>query len=205
MTIGDLSKVHVIELPELESVSGIYFLMQDEQVVYVGQSTNVYQRIIQHKEMKKIPFSHALWYEVAPPDLISVEYYWISRLRPPHNNGNKARINSELAEWTNGLLTSDLISKIEELEREINRQLSTCYQQVAARSYKTRNGTLAQDIADLRQNLYDGLRELELPIRVAHKLVERFFGWSAWETSMTSNGEKQPSEKERSKRKELAS
>ena len=78
-----------------QNLSGIYFLVQDEQVVYVGQSTNVYSRIAYHvgdKTFEKYAF--------VPCDidlLDKLESLYIHALRPKLNgNMNSQEKNAPI-------------------------------------------------------------------------------------------------------------
>lgn len=62
---------------------GVYALIRDGQVVYVGQSRHVHARIANHQNDK--PFDEVLVCEVAQQDLDDVETFLIAMLNPPLN------------------------------------------------------------------------------------------------------------------------
>lgn len=76
--------------------SGIYFLCDGMEVVYVGQSVAVFNRVSSHMyltegkyDYKK--FDHARVYYVPCPkdELTETERYWIRTLRPKYNRAHK--------------------------------------------------------------------------------------------------------------------
>lgn len=69
----------------IPSPTGIYFLIQDKNIVYVGQSTNILSRIGAHLENKKIKFNR---YSIIPckkEDLKILETYYIHKFNTKHN------------------------------------------------------------------------------------------------------------------------
>lgn len=63
---------------------GIYFLLHNDNVVYVGQSSNVEKRIIQHRCSEKQFDS----YRIIPCDEDLLLYYekrWIKQFKPVYN------------------------------------------------------------------------------------------------------------------------
>lgn len=80
--IADGSKI--IELDNLFTI-GVYVLLQDSEVVYVGQSIDVSQRIRRHvKEGKKI-FDEVRVIEYEKQDLLQRESELISLFKPKYN------------------------------------------------------------------------------------------------------------------------
>lgn len=65
------------------SLSGVYFLLQDDEVVYVGQSLNVYARLNSHLGQKE--FNRFAWVQVEPKMLLSIEKLYIDILDPKLN------------------------------------------------------------------------------------------------------------------------
>lgn len=68
-------------------VCGVYFLINDDQVVYVGQSLNVYSRIAQHKNNKQ--FERFAFIPCPPTVLDRLESIYIHCLRPTLNGGKR--------------------------------------------------------------------------------------------------------------------
>jgi hypothetical protein len=68
--------------------SGIYFLLFDEEVVYVGQSASVCRRIGQHAGVKE--FNRVLFMAWPAGDLNRIERAFICALKPPYNFANRS-------------------------------------------------------------------------------------------------------------------
>jgi hypothetical protein len=69
---------------------GIYFLWDDERLLYVGLAKNVASRISQHVSAGKIPFRYVATFEAPGKHfgtffLAAVECAYITALRPPYN------------------------------------------------------------------------------------------------------------------------
>lgn len=73
-----------LRLP-LDPMCGVYFLLDGEDVVYVGQSRDVLYRITQHRRNPPIPFTSVAWYPVPRGSLDSTEAALIRRFNPPGN------------------------------------------------------------------------------------------------------------------------
>lgn len=89
------------EIPVRVRNTGIYFLLLDERIVYVGQSCDVILRIGQHvsqldnpfveqprgvvPNIAHKPFDRAIWFPVAETDLDAYEGALIRALAPPLN------------------------------------------------------------------------------------------------------------------------
>lgn len=71
-----------------QELSGVYFLVDEDKVIYVGQSVNIYSRIPQHHDKKFDKFTYVL---CEPRFLNIVETLYIHCLQPKLNfdrNGN---------------------------------------------------------------------------------------------------------------------
>jgi len=72
-------------------LSGIYILWQDSELIYIGQSKNLHDRIAAHKaeynRKKNTTFqaTHVTVFEFEPVYLDSIEYFWIKKYRPKYN------------------------------------------------------------------------------------------------------------------------
>lgn len=75
----------------IDTAVGIYFLIAEKKVVYVGQSTNVFSRIYTHLQTKQ--FDSYVYIPCEKEMLDKVESLYIHFLSPPLNgslqNGNK--------------------------------------------------------------------------------------------------------------------
>lgn len=63
--------------------SGVYFLLLEGEVVYVGQALSIFRRL--HDHLGLYEFDAVAWIPVAPRDLNRVERLWINKLGPRHN------------------------------------------------------------------------------------------------------------------------
>ena len=60
--------------------TGIYFLCKGQEVVYVGQSRNVLQRLYAHDRSKD--FDSVLMMPIPEELLNEIEQHWIERIKP---------------------------------------------------------------------------------------------------------------------------
>ena len=63
---------------------GVYFIVVDGRVRYVGQARHVYARLAVHAREKE-PFERVTVIECSPSDLDVIESFYIHRLRPEWN------------------------------------------------------------------------------------------------------------------------
>lgn len=89
------SNIKKFESPQ---IIGIYFLVHNNIVIYVGQSIDIYTRISSHKNKKE--FTSAFYIECPEEELKCTEDYYIIALNPPLNKThelakhyNKYKIN----------------------------------------------------------------------------------------------------------------
>ena len=76
----------------LACCSGVYFLLQDDKVVYVGQSVNVLQRLIQHLQAPGAKvFNRWCFIPVPQEQLNAQEQHYIGLFTPMHNGFPGAR------------------------------------------------------------------------------------------------------------------
>lgn len=69
----------------LSSLCGVYFLIRRAEVVYVGQSVNVFSRLTQHMKGGRITFDSFNVVPCAPDKLDGLEAHYIAALMPVHN------------------------------------------------------------------------------------------------------------------------
>ncbi len=74
------------EVEDVRRLCGVYFLIDGDEVVYVGQSVNVAARILQHIADKTKQFSRACYVPVHPDDLDETERSLITLFAPRHNS-----------------------------------------------------------------------------------------------------------------------
>ena len=73
----------LIEFP-ICTPSCVYFLLDNIEIVYIGQSINLANRISQHMLVKD--FNKVLYLPVPQENLLSVERFFIEHLTPKYNN-----------------------------------------------------------------------------------------------------------------------
>ena len=72
---------------EVPAYPGIYFLMLDEEIIYIGKSTNVLTRLAAHIEKgRKFTHFYAIPYPVE--ELDKKEQYYIDLLKPSQNKNS---------------------------------------------------------------------------------------------------------------------
>lgn len=65
-------------------VCGIYFLVANKEIIYIGQSNLIPRRIFQHRD-NFMEFDSLVWFEVPELFLSTIESYYIGRIRPRFN------------------------------------------------------------------------------------------------------------------------
>lgn len=68
-----------------ERVSGIYFLIQNSEIVYIGKSVDAAGRLVSHIHGKKVKFDRLFFMRVATSKLDEVERHYISTFNPGLN------------------------------------------------------------------------------------------------------------------------
>ena len=83
----------------LPETCGVYFLIHNEVIVYVGQSKNVYRRTDTHKKDKN--FDRITVIECLESDLDKVENFYINKFKPILNIVGKSRCDelSKISEY----------------------------------------------------------------------------------------------------------
>ena len=72
-------------LPLDAKAVGVYFLIREASVVYVGQTVNLLARLGQHATAKAGQFDAVLWMPCPEESLLAVERWWITHLHPSLN------------------------------------------------------------------------------------------------------------------------
>lgn len=71
--------------------TGVYFLLNNDVVEYVGQTTNLYGRLWTHEKLK--PYHKVSFIGVADPSLLNeVEVYYIQKYQPRLNIQGVTRV-----------------------------------------------------------------------------------------------------------------
>lgn len=69
----------------IRQITGIYFLLKGREVVYVGKSTNVMSRIVNHSFLRKGDFDAYCYIEADRSEISELEVRYIRMLRPALN------------------------------------------------------------------------------------------------------------------------
>jgi len=69
----------------IPQATGVYFLLRENVVVYVGQAVSVLRRVHDHLAEGLKKFDAVAWLAVPPAQMHRVEREWIQRLRPEYN------------------------------------------------------------------------------------------------------------------------
>ena len=86
---------YCINLSQLETRSGVYFLYQNEKLVYIGKANNITRRILEHIE-EGVKVFNSVRYSIVPIDSLStVETSLIKNLKPYYNISVAKSINYE--------------------------------------------------------------------------------------------------------------
>jgi hypothetical protein len=85
---ADFPSVTIDRLNELPEIEGIYFAMQDDEVLYVGQSRNIWNRWKNHHKTDDLYLMSGIrvhWLESDGRPLLVQEREWIDYCHPPLN------------------------------------------------------------------------------------------------------------------------
>ncbi len=76
-----------VQIPTFASLarSGIYFLMKDDVVVYVGQAVDMRRRVADHIGEGSKEFDRVAFVPCAPDRLLKQERFYIEKLLPEYN------------------------------------------------------------------------------------------------------------------------
>jgi len=78
-------------------IAGVYFLFLRRHLVYIGQSICCLRRLGQHRDRGMI-FDEAIIIEAHSRDIIDLESYYVTMLKPPRNNYKKKMAYPRLQE-----------------------------------------------------------------------------------------------------------
>lgn len=82
---GFTNSIFEISLSNIISVSGIYFLYEDEKLVYIGQSIHIHKRVLDHYSEGKKFFNRVFFIRVEQNSLLKIESELIKEFRPKYN------------------------------------------------------------------------------------------------------------------------
>lgn len=100
----------IVSLPHEPPMCGVYFLLVDESVKYVGSTTNLRGRLAAHWAGGK-RWNRLLFMTTLPDERLRIEYGFIRALRPDWNNSGKGgqilTDDETMAPTTNGRVAID--------------------------------------------------------------------------------------------------
>jgi len=70
---------------EYKDICGVYFLIQDNKIVYIGKSFNIYVRIDQHYKSEKIIFDKWNYIELSKEKIDEMETRYVLKYNPKYN------------------------------------------------------------------------------------------------------------------------
>jgi hypothetical protein len=74
---------------------GIYFLLKEGNLVYVGKSINIHARVMQHRDIKDKDFDEVILMPVPEDELSRIENYYIGLLKPPLNKTDGEEVSDD--------------------------------------------------------------------------------------------------------------
>mgnify|MGYP003124676236 CR=1 FL=1 len=88
-----------LRVAPVSRIPGVYFLISKGEVVYVGQSVNVYSRITSHKSRDEYKrYDEALFLPVPKSDLNDLEVALIHALKPRYNRKSMTKVEPDIIE-----------------------------------------------------------------------------------------------------------
>ncbi len=82
------------ECPAIDVPPCVYFLIDGETILYVGQSCNLPARLVQHSQIGR-QWERALFLPVPELELLRVETHWIRALKPSWNRSRFSKDSSQ--------------------------------------------------------------------------------------------------------------
>lgn len=95
-------------------ICGVYFLIEGQDVVYVGQSADVVRRVNEHLDRGRKKFDAAMYLTCSLGELDELEEHFIKALKPRYNN---TRQRMETAAYVRYILQANGPLTLEELVR----------------------------------------------------------------------------------------
>ncbi len=65
--------------------SGVYFLFDGDELMYIGKATSINRRLYRHFDGNSFPWRNVSWIEMPQECAEEVEHYYIHALNPPMN------------------------------------------------------------------------------------------------------------------------
>ena len=115
-----MNKLQAKSLPV--NLTGVYFLLDNEEVVYIGQSVNIFSRILDHQRGNK-KFTDFKYIECEKEELNRLEYMYYQKYNPTKYNKQPVCDPEEknLTERFELKLKPSQMEALEFLSNEINK------------------------------------------------------------------------------------
>lgn len=92
--------MNLVNLEELKRIRdelcvycGIYFLFKDDDIVYIGQSVNIHQRVTTHKNNQQKDFDSYSYVLCDKEDLMMYETAYLIKFKPKYNISCRGKLN----------------------------------------------------------------------------------------------------------------
>ena len=97
---GLLNVKHIAEKAMVfDKIIGVYFLLQDNEIVYVGQSTSILTRLANHSIEATKKFNRVYVVECPAASMTRLERMYIDKLKPIYN-ASCPPVGDDLPAWT---------------------------------------------------------------------------------------------------------
>lgn len=96
---GYIMGISLNDLQSVRGINGVYFLYEDNEIVYIGRSGNIYTRLLEHIVEDKKKFSNFKAIKIAETGSEILEVFLISKLKPKYNN----LVVNDMETWTRTL------------------------------------------------------------------------------------------------------
>ena len=113
---------------------GIYFLVKDDEIIYIGQSINIPARLAQHVNKH---FDRVFVLECSQSELNTVERIYLNHFRP-RLNGFRIRKAKQKGVWVNTPMDKDLVRKLDEMVAENGATRSGLIRWLVEKEYSKR-------------------------------------------------------------------
>jgi hypothetical protein len=122
--LAHLPRLPITEIKALPPITGIYFVITDDRVMYIGQTRNLVRRWANHHRLRQVDALRTFiaWGAVDPAvssqQLSEMEHFCIGHFRPPLNN---TPVERRLV-----VNTRPVAEQIARLEARLVREIAAC-------------------------------------------------------------------------------
>jgi predicted GIY-YIG superfamily endonuclease len=115
MNTSDLSKEFILSSAvPFRQQCGIYFLIRDNKIIYIGQSVNIPARIVNHTKKN---YTHIFCLECDESELDILERKYLQKFHPELNGFREKKQTKEKI-WVNVLLSHEETEMLDEMVAE---------------------------------------------------------------------------------------